>query len=673
MRYDCKKLDWEYLSQYSPLKRDSGNRGVTHTAYYLNALCAFDIETSVIQVDNKPESIMYVWQFAIEGDVFFGRTWEDYVEFSHVLSEYANASGCCVLVFVHNLSYEWQWLRALFKFKADDVFLVKSRKVLKARCGAIEYRCSYLLTNMSLGEFTSKMMVEHVKKSGDDYNYGTVRYPWTDLTEEELMYCENDVLGLIEAVHVLMDTDGDNLYTLPYTSTGYVRRDVKNALSRPDIRSRIEEILPDAETYKMCRDAFRGGNTHANRYFAGQILSGVKSYDRSSSYPDTQINEKYPITRFLQIEIRTEEELERLIYRRGKATLVRLLFVNLHLSDPEWPVPYISRDKSRGVIDGVYDNGRVLEAAALIVTVTDVDYRIIREEYEWDKLIVLKCLISTYGEMPDEMCSVIKEYYNKKTALKDVEGEEVYYTKSKNKLNSIYGLSAQNPVKNTIKYENGEYVEVKVEDGDLNSELERTKKRQIMPYQWGVWVTAWARHHLEEGIRLAGHNLVYVDTDSVKAIGEVDFDGYNNERIRNSGRNGALAKDCHGVIHYMGVYEYEGEYDEFITWGAKKYAYRKRGKLGITVSGVNKKKGAIELEERGGLESFLPDFTFTMGGGVEVIYNDHETVSIQIEGREVKLTSNVAIVQSTYTLGITDEYQNLLEICKKTIDSKSKS
>lgn len=663
MRYNWDELSLEYLQQYAPLKRVSGNRGVSHTAYYLDAVCAFDIETSVIKIDGQQEAIMYVWQFAIEGDVFFGRTWEEYVDFVHTLSMYANMAGCTVLVYVHNLAYEWQWLRSLFEFKSDDVFLVKARKVLKAKSGCIEYRCAYLLTNMSLAEFTAKMKVLHVKKSGEDYDYSLTRYPWTRLTEEEMEYCENDVLGLVEAVHVLMDTDGDNLYSIPYTSTGYVRRDVKKSLSAPHIRSGIEAILPDAATYKMCRDAFRGGNTHANRYYAGQILSGVKSYDRSSSYPDVQVNDKYPMTRFSPVQLHTECELERTIYNRGKAVLARVLFVDLRLLNSEWPVPYISRDKSEGLVGGVYDNGRVLEASKIIVTITDIDYRIIKDEYVWSGLIVLKCMVSSYGYLPDEMREVVKSYYVKKTELKGVNGQEVYYVKSKNKLNSIYGLSAQNPVKNSIKYEHGEYVEVRVEEEDLDSELEKTRKRQIMPYHWGVWVTAWARLRLEEGIRIAGNNLVYVDTDSVKAIGDLSFDEYNAERTRNSSLNGAYARDPRGVTHYMGVYEFEGEYDEFITWGAKKYAYRMCGKLGITVSGVNKKNGAVEIEEHGGLKAFVPGFIFTVGGGVEAIYNDHETRVIRVAGRELTIPSNIALVPSTYTLGITEEYEELLELC----------
>lgn len=40
-----------------------------------------------------------------------------------------------------------------------------------------------------------------------------------------------DVVGLSEGIKKNNEINGDNLYTMPYTSTGYVRRLAKNAIS----------------------------------------------------------------------------------------------------------------------------------------------------------------------------------------------------------------------------------------------------------------------------------------------------------------------------------------------------------------------------------------------------------------------------------------------------------
>ena len=188
-----------------------------------------------------------------------------------------------------------------------------------------------------------------------------------------------------------------------------------------------------------------------------------------------------------------------------------------------------------------------------------------------------------------------------------------------------------------------------------------------MPYQWGVWVTAWARLRLKEGINIVGDRYVYSDTDSVKYIkvrgDNIDelFDRYNSERKEQSISNSAYATDRYGVKHYMGVYEYEDTYTEFSTIGAKKYVYRtKDGKLHATIAGVNKKLAPDELEEHGGIEAFKIGFTFLRSGGTESVYNDVPYGDFTVENHVLKITQNVVIRPSTYTIGITDEYRRIL-------------
>ena len=84
----------------------------------------------------------------------------------------------------------------------------------------------------------------------------------------------------------------------------------------------------------------------------------------------------------------------------------------------------------------VIDNGRVLSADYLEITITDVDYRIIVDEYNFTSIRLFDTYIARYGDLPPVYKAVICEYYKRKTTLKDVEGEEIAYIKSKNKLNS---------------------------------------------------------------------------------------------------------------------------------------------------------------------------------------------------------------------------------------------
>lgn len=437
----CQDYDFCALDNVQPQKRKQGQTGVNHnTLHYADMICTFDIETT--RLPEIEQSIMYIWQFCIdisgEKTVIIGRTWEEFSDFLLRMDLHIK-KRLTVLCYVHNLSYEWQFLRAIYDFDKTEVFSIKSRKILRCTMyrKRFEFRCSYLLTNMSLDECTKKYKVEHGKLSGVEFDYSKRRYPWTPLTDRELEYCVNDVLGLAEVLEVVLQSDNDNYYSIPFTSTGYVRRDVKRA-SRA-YRAVMQEIAPDYDLYKALKSAFRGGNTHANRYYVDKVLYNVQSDDRSSSYPDTLCNCKYPIDYFthpLNVEL-TPEYLHQLIFERDKAVLVKLELRGVSLKNPYFGCPYIPKAKCEIAQGIVNDNGRVLSADRIVLWITDIDYRIIADEYNFTAS-VQDLYFTKYGFLPACYTDVIKTYYKAKTELKGVAGMEIYYVKSKNKLNSIY-------------------------------------------------------------------------------------------------------------------------------------------------------------------------------------------------------------------------------------------
>jgi hypothetical protein len=110
---------------------------------------------------------------------------------------------------------------------------------------------------------------------------------------------------------------------------------------------------------------------------------------------------------------------------------------------------------------------------------------------------------------------------------------------------------------------------------------------------------------------------------------------------------------------------------EFATLGAKKYCYRETAAddLHITIAGVTKKKGGKELQAAGGIAAFTPGFVFHDAGGTEAVYNDKPAIQkYTVDGHEIDITANVVLRESTYTLGITAEYERLLEISHRAID-----
>ena len=85
------------------------------TYLWINA--GFDIETSTkYKRDEKGNvishnSVMYIWQFSIYDKVYFGRTWEDFIEFIKELSKSLYLCGRYrTCVFIHNMSFEFQFM-----------------------------------------------------------------------------------------------------------------------------------------------------------------------------------------------------------------------------------------------------------------------------------------------------------------------------------------------------------------------------------------------------------------------------------------------------------------------------------------------------------------------------------------------------------------------------------
>ena len=208
MTITYKEFDYEWFQDLPLQKRNKGNQSTSQRYYYVDLITAFDIETTYIE--EIDQSVMYIWQWQF-GDkcTVIGRTWYELRMFLAELKEILHDNR--LVIFVHNLSFEFHYLSGIFDFAPEDVFCMDHRKILKATLNnSFEFRCSYLQTNMSLRSFCEKMGVHSYKLK---MNYKKRRYWYTELSPKELAYCINDVRGLVEAIKIEMERDGDNLYT----------------------------------------------------------------------------------------------------------------------------------------------------------------------------------------------------------------------------------------------------------------------------------------------------------------------------------------------------------------------------------------------------------------------------------------------------------------------------
>jgi hypothetical protein len=100
--------------------RSVGNPGTKKKVHYKDIITAFDIETT--RIKEIEQSIMYVWKFQFGLDYTVkGRTWEQFILLCKAISSKLK-DGEYICVFVHNLSYEFQFLRGIYPFKKRGSF-----------------------------------------------------------------------------------------------------------------------------------------------------------------------------------------------------------------------------------------------------------------------------------------------------------------------------------------------------------------------------------------------------------------------------------------------------------------------------------------------------------------------------------------------------------------------
>ena len=197
----------------------------------LEQIITIFIENSPEEIeDNTKRSIMYVWQLAINGTVIIGRTWDEFIQLlTQISNHFELDESKRMIIFVHNLAFEFQFLQHLFQW--NKVFAVSTRKPIYALSEmGFEFRCSYILSNLSLENVGESLHKYKVSKAVGDLNYDRIRHYQTPLTKQEYHYIVNDVLVVSAYIKEAIEDAGD-ISKLPLTATGYCRNYVrKNCL-----------------------------------------------------------------------------------------------------------------------------------------------------------------------------------------------------------------------------------------------------------------------------------------------------------------------------------------------------------------------------------------------------------------------------------------------------------
>lgn len=411
-----------------------------------NNIYSFDIETSSYLILNgeviagieykdltKEEqnlceyyNCMYIWMFSINDVVYYGRKWEELEKFLTLLN---NDIPEKKIVFIHNLAFEFQYLSGYFKF--EKVVARKSRKVMKCELlnFNVEFRCSYMMSNVALEKLPKQYNLP-VRKLVGNLDYTKIRTSITPLTDEELDYCENDCLVVYEYIKVELK-EYEYVNKIPLTSTGHVRRELKDKVSKDyNYKRKVSSAISvDPHIYNLLIQSFGGGYTHASWVLANEVLPNVDSYDFVSSYPYILTTHLFPSKEFRKCNIKKVEQMSRKF-----AYLLVVRFTNLKC---RYYNNFISMSKCRSIYNGRYDNGRVISADSLEMTITDIDFYFFLEAYDCEYEI-LECYYSLYNYLPKQFIDFVLDKYVVKTEYKGVVGKELEYQLEKSKFNALY-------------------------------------------------------------------------------------------------------------------------------------------------------------------------------------------------------------------------------------------
>lgn len=622
---------------------------------YSQIIYAFDIETTT--TDNITSMYLASFKSALFSDfqkskeyilnhmseTQFMRTSEDIDKFLRRLSQDTD-KGELTIIYVHNLAYEFDYLIKNVKFvrnnfNNDEALFIKPRIPLFFRVGRLEFRCSFRLLNAPLRSVGDNLGYKKL-----EIDYSDKYYSFSELPEEEYIYNERDVE--ITLLGVLKECSKwpfiKSVESIPLTSTGFTRANNKYINDWRTVRDYggfcAYQKKFTKEYIQFLERTFSGGYTHANALYTNRPLKNIASFDIISSYIDTILHREYPYffkkyygsyrLQFLKhlLKFNTTEYMTVLKNYASPFTFSFMATITLKNVEPIirknnliLPISYSKCDFVTGV---KLDNGRIYSAKLVKLNVTEIDYFILTQFYNFELVDCAEIYYTKWHRpMHDYVLKSTKEYLHEKSTLKRIlkkdkihkndfyckakEGyiyseeqiqailnmspmEQKYtlqdnYGRSKNKLNAQYGINVQKLLTPQITYD-------KVNDFYIN-ELNDGVDAKVLyrDFTNGLYITAYSRLNLFcYGLYLIEHSktkLIYSDTDSWKVYGDLK----NAIRV-----NGEYNRFIETIVHNsedynVGYFEFEETYCYFATLGCKKYVVSDGEHITCTIAGVNKR------------------------------------------------------------------------------------
>ena len=691
--YKC--IQWEYFIE-DDLKYFPIASKITKNSPYIDIGSGFDIETTNIPDEHK--ATMYIWQWSLNDLVIYGRSWNSFQDFFAFLVTYYELNAKKkLLVFIHNMSFEFSFIKRLIKWDKGregwpKVFALDGRQVVKAEAMGIEFRDSAILTQLSLAKLAKDYGLKYQKLVGD-LDYKIIRFGGSDptpLSNKELPYCFNDVLILSSFFNQYIKEEYiKKKIKIPLTATGIPRDQMKRNFKKMAKKAKyihesdISKAFPPFEMYKiMIEYLYRGGYVHSDPALTDEtIFYGLGSVDFKSAYPAVLLQEKYP---YEFIECSTEL-WPRLLDKRitkDEAFFGEFTFYNI---ESKGKISYESKNKCVSYSDAKWDNGRLWKASSVTVWLTELDFQIYKDVYNFENVKCHKLYKSLKRELPEFVKDLILEFYYIKESMNKFGKDSIERLNAKKKLNAIYGMMVTSLY--FLEYHFNEETGT-IESIDSGKTYDELIEKQLLLPQWGIWCTAYVRYRLiHYGFMKCVKDAIYGDTDSVKLknydANAYVFDDFNN-MIRRINQKMYVGKYERSIFKDLGIFDYEGKMLKAKFLGCKRYLCskakydKKKGKYYLyhesTVAGM--KKGTLQAyckaENKDIYESFTNGLCLDLSFSKKLtsIYTDEpfeaELTDYRAHTATIKEQSCVALIEIPFKLTMDHIYLAFLDEIKKS-------
>ena len=341
----------------------------------------------------------------------------------------AALKGDDIYIYWHNYAYDMFFMRrffyAAFGAPKKELNTKPHYPILQVFENGLVMKDSLILSGCKLEKWANDLNVNH-KKAVGSWDYELIRDQGEKLSRSELHYIENDTLALCECLDAFCISLNKTIYSIPYTSTGIVREEVRERAKKHKGHENFLRQAPTYEQNEKLMKLYHGGYSHSNRFYNSDILDEdmTEGGDFASSYPFSLLAFMFPSEAFKPLGHNVKPQF--IIDNSEKyAFIFRISFRNIRLKDRLTPMPALQASKCEYSINMETDNGRILKAGYVSLYICEQDLLVLASQYKWeDDCLCTEVEVSRKDYLPRWFTDYIYEMFSEKCRRKPMKAAD---------------------------------------------------------------------------------------------------------------------------------------------------------------------------------------------------------------------------------------------------------